>query len=94
MNYEIPADTARILNESKAIALRYGFIEITSLCLLRSTLDVPFKSTERLKEMNTDMDAIRQKVDDMLANSEQLHAAPERDFIPPFDTECTRIINC
>ncbi len=92
MNYEIPADTARILNESKAIALRYGFIEITSLCLLRSTLDVPFKSTERLKEMNTDMDAIRQKVDDMLANSEQLHAAPERDFIPPFDTECTRII--
>lgn len=92
MNYEIPADTAHIIQESKNIAKRYGLLEVTSLCLLRSTLDVTLKTTERLKEMNLDVQAISKKVDEALAQNDMELTGPEGDYPLSFDTDCTRII--
>ena len=33
MSYEIPAGTARIINQSKNIAIQFNLLRVSSLCL-------------------------------------------------------------
>ena len=38
MKFEIPAGTTRLLEESKAEALKFGFSQVTTICLLFTAL--------------------------------------------------------
>ncbi len=98
MKFEIPAGTTRLLEESKAEALKFGFSQVTTICLLFTALKNE-RIVEIFKAINVDIDAMLAVVRKMMTeNSEKSNelldlVETNGDFAHvDFDTNCTRIV--
>lgn len=98
MSYEIPAGTARIINQSKNIAIQFNLLRVSSLCLLLSAIENE-QVQLMLKKMNIDTEKLECEIKKVLSSHKELvgegnSVQPQTynsDDIP-LDADCTRVM--
>ena len=66
MNYDIPADTTRLLDDSKRIALAFRLPEINTLCMLKSVINNDMQVVEKLAALKVDATLLGRRIDERL----------------------------
>lgn len=91
MNYDIPADTTRLLDDSKRIALAFRLPEINTLCMLKSVINNDMQVVEKLAALKVDATLLGRRIDERLDEQSAHNEAPSEDRLA-FDADCSRII--
>ena len=97
MKFEIPAGTARLLEESKTDALKFGISQVTTICLLFTALKNE-KIVQAFKALGADVESMLAAIRKIMTeeaewNNDRIDAGVS-DELPyvDFDTECTRVV--
>lgn len=97
MKFEIPAGTARLLEESKTDALKFGISQVTTICLLFTALKNE-KIVQAFKALGADVESMLATIRKIMTeeaewNNDRIDAGVSDDLpYVDFDTECTRVV--
>jgi len=96
MNYEIPAETVRLLKKGREIARRHNLRHTSPLCLLMSLINDEEHLSHALKGLGVDVNKLRTHISEQMKNephvAETVSTAEDAAALPDFDSNSQRIV--